>query len=253
MDYVIELENMESGFVAVPNHVADMVGLSAEALAVLVFLARFAGGRGARIVRVGAVCKRFGFGKDRWQRVSRELRAVGSLRDNFGRTADGQSVVRSLVVGWPKPGAVKSQAAKPVSRKTRLTGAGTCEPENPALTADNPAEVSRKTRLFKTYQTDAAASPAAPSRAKLAEAAAEVVVKSTREAEGGALGEAAIGKADASASLGLAVRCPFSGEWMTATDWQAKRAGLVAEFARECAGQVEAQRQAAGRAGHVCT
>ena len=139
MDYIVELEFDGPGFVAVPNGVVDDARLGAEALAVLVYLARLAGGRGPRIVRVAAICKRFDFGKDKWQRIARELRAVGALSDNFGRTDDGRNIVRSLVVGWPKP-------VQPVSRKTRLTGK-TCEPENPAHTAENPAQVSRKTRL----------------------------------------------------------------------------------------------------------
>ena len=147
MDYIVELEFDGPGFVAVPNGVVDDARLSAEALAVLVYLARLAGGRGPRIVRVAAICKRFDFGKDKWQRIARELRAVGALSDNFGRTDDGRNIVRSLVVGWPK-------AAQPVSRKTRLTGK-TCEPENPAHTAENPAQVSRKTRLLKEEHTAA--------------------------------------------------------------------------------------------------
>ena len=147
MDYIVELEFDGPGFVAVPNGVVDDARLSAEALAVLVYLARLAGGRGPRIVRVAAICKRFDFGKDKWQRIARELRAVGALSDNFGRTDDGRNIVRSLVVGWPKP-------AQPVSRKTRRTGK-TCEPENPAHTAENPAQVSRKTRLLKEQHTAA--------------------------------------------------------------------------------------------------
>ena len=159
MDYIVELEFDGPGFVAVPNGVVDDARLSAEALAVLVYLARLAGGRGPRIVRVAAICKRFDFGKDKWQRIARELRAVGALSDNFGRTDDGRNIVRSLVVGWPKP-------AQPVSRKTRRTGK-TCEPENPAHTAENPAQVSRKTRLLKEQHTAARAALKPPSRARL--------------------------------------------------------------------------------------
>ena len=160
MDYVVELNFEGPGFVAVPNAVVDDARLGADALAVLVYLARLAGGRGARIVRVGAICKRFGLGKDKWQRIARELRAVGALSDNFGRSEDGRNVVRSLVVGWPRP-------AEPVSRKTRLTGVEACERENPAHTAENPAQVSRKTRLLKKEQTAArgGASKAQPPRA----------------------------------------------------------------------------------------
>ena len=159
MDYVVELNFEGPGFVAVPNAVVDDTRLGADALAVLVYLARLAGGRGSRIVRVGAILKRFGFGKDKWQRIARELRAVGALADNFGRSEDGRNVVRSLSVGWPlpvdpvgrKPG---SHGLAPVGRETRLTA------------AKNPAEVSRKTRLLKKEQTAARArSKAQPPRA----------------------------------------------------------------------------------------
>lgn len=160
MDYVVELNFEGPGFVAVPNAVVDDTRLGADALAVLVYLARLAGGRGSRIVRVGAILKRFGFGKDKWQRIARELRAVGALADNFGRSEDGRNVVRSLSVGWPLP-------VDPVGRETRLTRVGACGPGNPAHTAENPAEVSRKTRLLKREQTAArgGASKAQPPRA----------------------------------------------------------------------------------------
>lgn len=170
MDYIVELDFDGPGFVAVPNGVVDDARLSAEALAVLVYLARLAGGRGPRIVRVAAICKRFGFGKDKWQRIARELRAVGALADNFGRTDDGRNIVRSLVVGWPKP-------VDPESRKIRRTGK-TCEPENPAHTAENPAQVSRKTRLLKEEQTAARGG----SRAAKPRAAGGSEVKSDRVA-----------------------------------------------------------------------
>lgn len=206
----MELEFEGPGFVAVPNSVVDDERLSADALAVLVYLARLSGGRGPRVVRVAAICKRFEWGKDKWQRVARELRAVGALSDNFdGRTPDGRHIVRSLSVGWPKakPKAkpVVCEPENPAHRKRR-----SCEPENPAHRAENPAEVCRKTRLLKKEQTEARAD------------AAFTGGKAAARASGGDVEKDAVGKASAdaasrsrlAASLGLPVFDPVSGGWL---------------------------------------
>ena len=224
MDYLVELGFEGPGFVAVPNAVVDDERLGADALAVLVYLARLAGGRGARIVRVGAICKRFGLGKDKWQRIARELRAVGALSDNFGRSEDGRNVVRSLVVGWPRP-------AEPVSRKTRHTGVEACERENPAHTAENPAQVSRKTRLLKRdTERQGRACPLAGEGSPLPGDKAESAAKSARSAssrgettraEGGRVAQVPVkaaqddraARAAVAASLGLPVRDAVTGAW----------------------------------------
>ena len=158
MDYIVELEFDGPGFVAVPNGVVDDARLGAEALAVLVYLARLAGGRGPRIVRVAAICKRFDFGKDKWQRIARELRAVGALSDNFGRTDDGRNIVRSLVVGWPKP-------VQPVSRKTRLTGKPVSRKTRLTRRKTRLRSAAKPGSLRKNTQPRAALKP--PSRARL--------------------------------------------------------------------------------------
>ena len=214
MDYVVELEFDGPGFVAVPNSVVDDDRLGSDALAALVYLARLAGGRGPRVVRVGAICARFRWGKDKWQRVARELRAVGALSDNFGRSDDGARVVRSLSVCWPKaaparvagPARGARQAASSCERENpahRKNEAVSCERENPAHRAENPAQVCRKTRLLKEEHTGAVAA-AAPSS------------KAAATAPGGRsdLGAHRLSRAGVAASLGLPVFDLASGLWL---------------------------------------
>lgn len=153
MDYVIETDFQGPGFVAVPNHVLDLPGLSPEAIGVLVWFARQARGF---IARAAAVQARFDMGKDRWQRIAAELRAVGAIRlvrmrDRHGRLAGGHYVIRwpdaarsPVVLAVPevgfvhKPGnpAYGPQAGKTGLRKTRQGG------------PENPADLSGKTRLL---------------------------------------------------------------------------------------------------------
>lgn len=201
MDYVLELGFDGPGFVAVPNAVVDMDGLSADALGVLVYLARLAGGRGAAIVRVGAVRSRFGIGEDKWQRIARELRAVGAISDNFGRTSDGRSIVRSLVVGWPKVQAKTRTRENPghTSRSVK-----TCEPENPGESRENPGHLTGKTPALKK-DTESACRAAISGKARHA----------LREDEGEAGTVARAKRAAIAASVGL----PFidaDGKWQPA-------------------------------------
>lgn len=245
MDYVVELDFEGPGFVAVPNSVVDDQEVSADALAVLVYLARLAGGRGSRIVRVSAVRDRFGWGKERWQRVSRELRSVGALVDNFGRSDDGRNVVRSLSVGWPKAKAKRETCGtgKPAHRSA------TCGTGNPAHRAGNPAQVGRVARPLKREHTKTAAAPAAPHRAK-PEAAALSEPGNAREGEAAArvgavaFAENVQGEVEADAlegwgetaicalQFGLAAR--VGGRWLRPDD-PLYGAALVAWHEREAA------------------
>lgn len=142
MDYVIETDFEGPGFVAVPNHVIDRDDLSPEALGVLVWMARRPRGY---IIRATAIQQHFRMGKDRWQRIARELRAAGAMRTNELRdTETGRLCGRAAVIGWPQPIAPKRKgpkAGKPGSRQPDHR-----KPENPALGPENPAQVSRKTR-----------------------------------------------------------------------------------------------------------
>lgn len=206
MDYVIETDFEGPGFVAVPNRVIDLP-LSPEGLGVLVWLARQPRGW---IARASAIRERFSMGKDRWQRIARELREVGAITAVSRRDAAGRIVARSYRVGWPKDHEPENpaqgpQAGKPGRRETRQA-----EPEN-------PARVGRETRLpNKTHKktgraqsaTSAASGAASGQKGEAARAASCRGVS-----EGLTLGE----RATLAASLGLPYRDPTSGEWRSPT------------------------------------
>jgi len=137
MDYLIETAFQGPGFVAVPNHVLDDERLSPEAIGVLVWFARRPVGW---IARTSSVRERFNMGKDRWQRIARELRAVGAIRVDRLRTASGVISGARFVICWPEPFA-SGDAVSPMGRKTRPMDH---KPGNPA--AGKPAKVSRETR-----------------------------------------------------------------------------------------------------------
>lgn len=222
MDYVIELAFDGPGFVAVPNHVVDMERLSAEALGVLVYLARLAGARSGAVVRVAAVRERFQMGKDRWQRIAGELREVRALTSGFGRSDDGKHIARFLRIGWPSA-PVKSarKSVASVSRKTRLSEREVCGPENPAHRAGNPAEVGRVSRLLKEEQTTACA--AAASSGEAAAQAGGVLLKKAKPFD--------LERARVSASCGLSWADPL-GVMRKAADFAAFEASVDAENRR---------------------
>jgi len=115
---LIQTEFQGAGFVAVPNHVVNGT-LGADALGVLVWLAARPVGS---VVSVVSIRKRFGFGKDKWQRISRELRDAGALISTAVQCPEtGRIVGKSFLVRWPEK------------------RAGTHEPENPAHGAEPKA------------------------------------------------------------------------------------------------------------------
>ena len=137
MDYQIETEFQGPGFVAVPNHVANGT-LSSDALGVLVYLASLPRGF---VLRVATVQERFSFGKDKWQRIAKELRDAGAMEVDIIRAAGGRAVGKRVKVKWPanrkpeNPALGHRKLEKPTvgksakrSRKTRQSA-----PENPAL------------------------------------------------------------------------------------------------------------------------
>jgi len=131
MDYIVETDFTGPNFVMVPNAVAQSGRLSAEALGVLVYLASLPRGF---LVRVGCIQSTFQMGKDRWQRIARELREVGAMDVQIVRGPGGRAVGRRVLVRWPdfggeaetvkdrKPG--KPAAGKPAKQggETRQTG-----------------------------------------------------------------------------------------------------------------------------------
>jgi hypothetical protein len=221
MDYVIETDFEGPGFVAVPNHVIDRDDLSPEALGVLVWMARRPRGY---IIRATAVQSHFRMGRDRWQRIARELRAAGALRNHRLRDLEtGRMAGEAAVIGWP------AEKAKPKA-KTRATtpGAGKPgiradhrEPENPASGPENPAQVSRKTRppIKDPHSAAREASPASQSGAggagpKAIRARGPEAPGTTEAAEPTA-GRCCDGwrRAGLAAEMGQRWRHPESGDW----------------------------------------
>ena len=132
MDYIVETNFQGPGFVAVPNAVARNDQLSAEALGVLVFLASMPHGF---LTRVASIQERFGFGKDKWQRIAKELREAGAMVVEAVRGSGGRVVGKRVSIQWPE------QAEATESRKTRPSDR---KPEKP--TVGKPANQSRKIR-----------------------------------------------------------------------------------------------------------
>lgn len=129
MDYVIETNFTGPNFVMVPNAVAQSGKLSAEALGVLVYMASLPRGF---LLRVSSVQETFGMGKDKWQRIARELRAVGAMDVQIVRGSGGRAIGRRVAVRWPD---------FTESRKTQLSDR---KPEKP--TVGKPAKQGRKIR-----------------------------------------------------------------------------------------------------------
>lgn len=142
MNFLIETDFQGPGFVAVPNYVLDIPELQPDALGVLVFLARLPKGF---VLRPTVIMERFAMGRDKWQRIARELRDLGALRLVQHRDHKGQIIGSSYAVRWPN--GVQSTE----NRKTRLLDKTTenhrktgnrvsrqKNAENPQKNAENP-------------------------------------------------------------------------------------------------------------------
>lgn len=144
MDYIVETDFEGPNFVMVPNAVARSGRLSPEALGVLVYMASLPRGY---LVRVGCIQEAFAMGKDRWQRIARELRACGAMQMEAVRGPGGRVIGRRVVVRWPNFEAAAlplepDQAA--VSTESRVSRPSDRKPGFP--TVGKPANVSRETR-----------------------------------------------------------------------------------------------------------
>lgn len=162
----IRIEFQGPGFVAVPNHVAAMVPgkLSAEALGVLVRLALLPVGSDWNVSTVLTKC---GLGRRAWERVSRELRAVGALFDDAPRGADGTLRGRVLSVRWPAPPVRSARAKKPVTEQHVLSVSDAQKPKRTkrAFRSSQPVELIEEKPVE-------CAKPAVPLKTKTGEAVA---------------------------------------------------------------------------------
>lgn len=160
MDYIVETCFEGPNFVAVPNHVAQNSALSADALGVLVYLGSLPRGF---LARVSSIQARFKIGKDKWQRIARELREAGAMIVEAVRGVGGRVVGKRVRVCWPRPAhETESRVSRPSDRK----------PEKP--TVGKSAKVSRKTRQsepenpapYKEKEKQTGSRKAAPERRK---------------------------------------------------------------------------------------
>lgn len=124
----------------VPNHVVKQSGLSADALGVLIFLMSNIDGY---TLTVSEVRERFGMGSDRWQRISKELRAgpspaLGDIYEHKGQ----RIAQKGLEVFWPEP--IVSDTKNPLK-----TGFPNVK-GNPVLTNLKPGRDKPETRSPST-------------------------------------------------------------------------------------------------------
>lgn len=248
---LIETDFQEVPFVAVPRHVVALLGngLSGDALAALVWLA--ARPKGAAVY-VASVQRALGCGKDKWQRISRELRAVGALTvaPSFVEGRD-LAVGKCLLVRWPEGGKTRLSGSERKAGKPGVPAGkpGGKRPENPApsYTIQQPGAAPAAPSRAERAQAPGGGAAAAVQAAEPAEPAKPVArrnepgtgagaAQAAKRSEGGDGETGRYEKADGSARMGLHVRCPDSGDWLTAAEWRAKRAAMSSEVDRLLAG-----------------
>jgi len=200
MEYVVRTNFQGPGFVAVPNHVAQSCNLSPDALGVLVYLASMPNGWTAR---PSCIMERFKIGRDKWQRIARDLKAADALKIETLRGAGGRVVGRQMVVCWPEPAAEQSSETVsetvPVTenRKTRLSAETTPSPKT-GFSAKGYRQTRKKVQANpvpykdQIQKTGAAASAPAlegakPSCAKGRRSAAPVPPRAASRAAGAAV------------------------------------------------------------------
>lgn len=254
----IRIENpIERGFAMVPDVLWAWPDLSFRAKGFMAFLLSF---RGGFIPPVAALEIMTGLSRDVRRHVMKELQVSGLARWEVQKDKAGRVVAKTLVVDT-RPLLAASLSGELPDAGNRAPenpahGGNTVRLKNRRMEKSVPSERSKRSLgpenpgdLIET-ETDKGAAPAAPQRASGVPAPVAGVAQSARDGEGGASGEAAQGaenyevglsggavddfarcerealrRADVSASVGQRVRCPLSGEWMTAARWIAKRAG----------------------------
>lgn len=134
------------GFVAVPNEFAQEQRLSLEARGLLIWFAAHPEGFH---VTVNAVREANGIGKDKWQRIARELRAVGALENVKIRSPKGTIIGEVLSVRWPEYGPARQKPENPAAGvqkpgKPAAGKPGHNRPENPPNMAVKPGSLNNK-------------------------------------------------------------------------------------------------------------
>lgn len=140
MSVKIRTQFQGPGFVAVPNHVARHPLLSMEAIGVLTWIASH---RNEVDLSVAEICDGCRFGKEKWQRIARELRAAGALRNVKIRGRGGKVLGEVLALQWPDKPADDREPGNPAAgdrepEKPAAGKPGSGEPENPPSGAGKP-------------------------------------------------------------------------------------------------------------------
>lgn len=150
MDHQHKNRRPSTGFTQVPDALIDDTTLSLEAKAVLIWVCSRPDGY---ICRTSLMQSRFGIGREKWQRIFRELRDVGAITSEWQKCPrTGRMVGRCYEWCWEK------WFTTPESRETRPsvkpretpTESRVSRPsENPALHVGKPGLGRRKPRLPK--------------------------------------------------------------------------------------------------------
>lgn len=116
--YLLEFQPPDVAFTLVPNAALEDRRLSIEARGALCWMSSRP--RGWRLA-VGDAQEALGCGRDRWQRICRELRSVGALERRAMRASSGQVLGWLYVVSWAPWTAPESVVRDPVSKASAPT------------------------------------------------------------------------------------------------------------------------------------
>ncbi len=152
----LHIQRPEAHFVAVPNFIFGL-GLSPDAIGVLCFIMSH---HQREIMSVAEVRDHFKMGKDKWQRIRRELADVGALQTDKGGHQGGEN----MRIGWPgqlpgnqrepgnpaagKPG--PAPAGNPAHKKARIYKDKEKEKKKGAVAGNPPADPAEFSRYKAT-------------------------------------------------------------------------------------------------------
>ena len=201
--YVVRVNNPDQNFTMIRNELLEDENLSADAVGVACWLLKHHDGHCMLVSRIKS---RFKIGKDRWQRIARELRAAGYLRairlvGENGRVTGWTYEMHSTPVLRKPPTyedetVIDQKPAKPASGKSTENH----RPENPATGPDYPAYKDGKTGSFNKQTARGATSPRTKDAPRAQQGQRNCYEKQWR-------------KAETAAQNGLRWLHPETGEW----------------------------------------
>lgn len=201
-DYLLRIKKPAQNFTMIPNETLCDDRLSSDALGVLCWLLMHPD---AYLMRVSNVKKRFKFGKDKWQRIARELRSAGYVESIRVTDESGKIVGHTYEIS--SVGSVDFSEPKTAIKNHRPENPACGEnhrPENPASGPENPAHPAGKPGPLIKQTVASATLP----HTKDALATQFVEVKELWE------------RAENAASMGLRWKHPQTGQWHSASEWK---------------------------------